>query len=51
MGCQTQNILLIDDTDKIKGWAFTFLRVDEVWFAIILDEQMQDRVGSLLLEK
>jgi hypothetical protein len=36
---------------KLK-WAFTFLRVDEVWFAIILDEQMQEGgKGSLLLEK
>jgi GNAT superfamily N-acetyltransferase len=48
----TKHYLLIDDTDKIKGWAFTFLRVDEVWFAIILDEQMQGQgKGSLLLEK
>jgi len=48
----TKHYLLIVDANKIKGWAFTFLREDEVWFAIIVDDQMQGKgKGSLLLEE
>ena len=47
----TKHYLLIVDTNEIKGWAFTFLREDEMWFAIIVDGQMQGKgKGSLLLE-
>lgn len=48
----TKHYLLIVDANQIKGWAFTFLREDEVWFAIIVDDQMQGKgKGSLLLEE
>ena len=48
----TKHYLLIDDENEIKGWAFTFLRENEVWFAIIVDDQMQGKgKGSLLLEE
>jgi hypothetical protein len=47
----TKHYLLIVDANEIKGWAFTFLREDEMWFAIIVDGQMQGKgKGSLLLE-
>lgn len=38
---EKNHYLLIDDKDKIKGWAFTFLRNDEDWFAIILNQDVQ----------
>jgi GNAT superfamily N-acetyltransferase len=48
----TKHYLLIVDANEIKGWAFTFLRDDEVWFAIIVDDQMQGKgKGSLLLDE
>ncbi|MCV9929675.1 hypothetical protein OIU83_18580 [Flavobacterium sp. LS1R49] len=44
--------LLIDGRNKIKGWAFTFFRDDEDWFAIIVDNQIQGTgKGSLLIEE
>ncbi|MEO6175987.1 MAG: GNAT family N-acetyltransferase [Flavobacterium circumlabens] len=44
--------LLIDGEDKIKGWAFTFLRNDEDWFAIILNQDVQGKgKGSLLINQ
>ena len=47
----TKHYLLIVDANEIKGWAFTFLREDEMWFAIIVDGQMQGKgKGSLLLK-
>ncbi|RTY88303.1 hypothetical protein [Flavobacterium sp. RSP15] len=47
-----KHYLLIDDANEIKGWAFTFLREDEVWFAIIIDDQIQGKgKGSLLLKE
>lgn len=48
----TKHYLLFDDSDKINGWAFTFLREDENWFAIILDKQIQGKGnGSLLINE
>lgn len=48
----TKHYLLFDDLDKINGWAFTFLREDENWFAIILDNQIQGKGnGSLLISE
>lgn len=47
-----KHYLLIDDDDKIKGWAFTFLRNDEDWFAIILNQDVQGTgKGSLLINE
>ncbi|MFC6247968.1 hypothetical protein [Flavobacterium psychroterrae] len=45
----TKHYLLLDDSNKINGWAFTFLRDGEDWFAIILDNQIQGRGNGTLL--
>lgn len=48
----TKDYLLFDDSDKINGWAFTFLRENENWFAIILDSKIQGKGnGSLLISE
>jgi GNAT superfamily N-acetyltransferase len=49
---QTKHYLLFDKSNQINGWAFTFLREGENWFAIILDHQIQGRGnGSLLMNE
>jgi GNAT superfamily N-acetyltransferase len=49
---ETKHYLLFDDSDKINGWAFTFLRENENWFAIILNHEIQGRGnGSLLMNE
>ena len=49
---ETEHYLLFDDSDKINGWAFTFLRENENWFAIILNHEIQGRGnGSLLMNE
>ncbi len=45
----TKHYLLIDDSDKIIGWAFTFLRDGENWFAIIVDSKIQGRGNGTFL--
>lgn len=48
----TKHYLLFDELDKINGWAFTFLRENENWFAIILNHQIQGKgIGSLLINE
>ena len=48
----TDHYLLIDDLNKIVGWAFTFLREEEDWFAIILNDEIQGKGnGSLLINE
>ncbi len=48
----TKHYLLLNDSDKIIGWTFTFLREGENWFAIILDHQIQGKGnGSLLMNE
>ncbi|KFF07444.1 hypothetical protein [Flavobacterium reichenbachii] len=48
----TKHYLLFNDADKINGWAFTFLRDQENWFAIILDHKTQGKGnGSLLINE
>jgi GNAT superfamily N-acetyltransferase len=48
----TKHYLLFDDSDKINGWAFTFLRENENWFAILLDSKIQGKGnGSLLISE
>jgi GNAT superfamily N-acetyltransferase len=43
---------LIDVHDHIHGWAVTFERNDERWFAMILDKAIQHQgFGSLLMNK
>ena len=49
---KTKHYLLFDESDKINGWAFTFLRDQEEWFAIILDSQIQGKGnGSFLMNE
>jgi len=45
----TKHYLLIDDSDKIIGWAFTFLRDGENWFSIIVDSKIQGRGNGTFL--
>jgi len=49
---ETKHYLLFDDSDKINGWAFTFLREHENWFAIILNSEIHGKgIGSLLMNE
>ncbi len=46
------NYLLINDNRLILGWAFTFDRENEKWFAIILSQIIQGRgFGKKLLDE
>ena len=45
----TKHYLLFDDSNKIIGWTFTFLRDGEDWFAIILDSKIQGRGNGTFL--
>lgn len=48
----TKHFLLLDESDKINGWAFTFLRENEDWFAVILKNEIQGKgIGSLLMNE
>jgi len=49
---KTKHYLLFDESDEINGWAFTFLRDNENWFAIILKNEIHGRgSGSLLMNE
>lgn len=49
---ETKHYLLLDDSDGIQGWTFTFLREDENWFAIILNSEIHGKgIGSLLMNE
>ena len=49
---EKNHYLLIDDQSKINAWAFTFVRDNENWFAIILDGNIQGKGnGSLLMNE
>jgi GNAT superfamily N-acetyltransferase len=49
---ETKHYLLFDHSDKIQGWAFTFLRDGEHWFAILLNNKIQGKgIGSLLMNE
>ncbi|WP_166921399.1 GNAT family N-acetyltransferase [Flavobacterium poyangense] len=49
---EKNHYLLIDDVNNISGWAFTFLREGEDWFAIILDNDFQGSGnGSFLMNE
>lgn len=49
---ETKHYLLLDDSDEIQGWTFTFLREDENWFAIILNSGIHGKgIGSLLMNE
>nr|WP_315247950.1 hypothetical protein [uncultured Flavobacterium sp.] len=47
----TKHYLLLDDENKINGWAYTFLRENEDWFGLILNHNFQEKGnGSLLID-
>ncbi len=47
-----KHFLLCTDSNKLLGWAITFLRDDERWFAIIIDTDIQARgYGRSLLSE
>ena len=47
-----RHLLLVDTELKIRGWAFSFNRKGERWFAILLDESIQGKgLGRLLMDK
>lgn len=49
---ETKHYLLLDDSDEIQGWTFTFLRENENWFAIILNSEIHGKgIGSLLMSE
>lgn len=43
---------IVAENDEVLGWAVTFLREEELWFAIILDSKVQHKgLGTKLLCK
>lgn len=45
-----KHYLLQDESNEIKGWAITFTRENEKWFAIIINSKIQNQgFGRLLL--
>jgi GNAT superfamily N-acetyltransferase len=47
-----QKHYLLAEGEKFYGWAFTFIREDEKWFAIILEEAYQRRgIGKAMLRR
>jgi GNAT superfamily N-acetyltransferase len=45
------HLLLVDDAGGIHGWAFSFTRDEQRWFAIILSDHVKGRgTGRKLLE-
>ena len=46
------HLLLLDEKDKIKGWAFSFKKESERWFGIIVSEALHGHgLGSKMLDK
>lgn len=49
---EARHLLVMDNENIIGGWAFSFDRAGERWFAIILSENFQGRgVGRKILEQ
>ena len=47
-----EHYLLVDDLHQILGWAFSFFRDSEDWFAIIINSKIQGKgFGMLLLDE
>ena len=47
-----KNYVLVDDENEIQGWAYTFFRDNEIWFAIMLNYHFQGKgYGKILLEE
>ena len=40
---EVKHFLLANDDEKIQGWAITFKRENETWFAIILSENLHGK--------
>lgn len=40
---KVNHFLLLNDNEKIQGWAITFERENETWFAIILSENLHGK--------
>ena len=44
--------LLLDEKDEINGWATTFARENEKWFAIIISEKLHGKgIGTKILNE
>ena len=49
---EMKHYLLVKEDHDIKGWAFTFIRDSEKWFAVLLDSSVQRLgYGTRLLNK
>lgn len=47
-----RHTLLVGRRDNILGWAFSFIRNEERWFAILLSETIQGKgLGRIMLDK
>lgn len=48
-----QNHYVLSDTnDEIQGWAITFIRENEKWFAIIISEKLHGKgIGTEMLNE
>ncbi|MDN3643197.1 GNAT family N-acetyltransferase [Lutimonas halocynthiae] len=40
---EQSHILMINETEEIKGWYFDFIREGEKWFAIVIDSKLQGK--------
>ena len=48
---EQNHYLLIDEYNKINGWATTFKRENETWFAIIISEKLHGKgIGTRILD-
>lgn len=49
---EQNHYLLVDENEKINGWATTFIRENEKWFAIIVSEKLHGKgFGTKILNE
>ncbi len=49
---QKAHYLLLNDENNIEGWAVTFIRENEKWFAIIISGKLHGKgIGTMMLNK
>lgn len=49
---EQKHYLLLDENNEISGWATTFTRESEKWFAIIISEKLHGKgIGTKILNK
>lgn len=49
---QKTHYLLLNSEGNIEGWAITFIRENEKWFAIIISEKLHGRsLGTMMINK